>query len=165
MRKTVVLQVLFAVLCLALGAAVVYKLNLWNIRGVEPNEVYLRYKDTPGIHAAFIKDKQVSDTLRMDMTLLEATDSTGWNLLKKDFDIKELPPEFMQLAKKSGTLISIRLFPKGRPGEVMDTVFLNNDIAAISRIEHTICIFHMENEQQHDEIVNKQVKDLKILTQ
>ena len=54
MRKTKILWCLLALLCLLVAAVTVFRLNLWNIRGVQPSGLYLQYKDMPGIQASFI---------------------------------------------------------------------------------------------------------------
>lgn len=124
------------------------------------SEVYQRYHDVPGIQAAFIKNKRINDTTTADMTLLTATDSAGWEFLKKTFDIKELPSELMKQLMIDETGIAIKLFPKDHPGAPMDAIFENNDAAAISREKHTVCIFHIISSEQYNSIVYKNVYDL-----
>lgn len=58
------------------------------------SEVYRRYCDLPGIQASFIKNKQINDTLRLDMTLLEAQDSTNYVWLLKDLEYSDELIEF-----------------------------------------------------------------------
>lgn len=126
------------------------------------SEMYRRYHNHSGILASFIKDKQINDSTTVDITLLETTDSAGWTLLKKDFGVEELATEIMQILEPEDLKYSITLilFPKNHPGQPMDSVFLNNDAAAISWKEHVVCIFHLTSEQQYDNIVNKKVKEL-----
>ena len=52
----------------------------------ECSDVYKRYKDVEGVRATYIKDFRVNDTLTIGVTLLEATDSEGWERLLKAFD-------------------------------------------------------------------------------
>ncbi len=44
----------------------------------ETSEVYRQYRHLPGVRAAFIRQMPINDTLRLDMTLLEAEDSAAF---------------------------------------------------------------------------------------
>ena len=44
-------------------------------------DIFLRYKDTPGIKAAFLKDYPLDDTTTLDVTMLQAQDSATWSEL------------------------------------------------------------------------------------
>ena len=85
MRKTKILWCLLALLCLLAVATVAWRLNLWNIRGVQPSNLYLQYKDMPGIQASFIKDKQFNDSITISITLIQTEDSTAFASLIKSF--------------------------------------------------------------------------------
>lgn len=124
------------------------------------SDLYRRYHDVPGIQASFIKKKQVNDTLFLDMTVLKACDSAGWEHLKKDFAVKEIPPELMQQMAVDNAEITLKLFPKNKPGEPKDTLFVNNDAAAISRRDQTIFIFHLRLEEHYDALVDNKTKEL-----
>ena len=53
----------------------------------EVSEVYTRYADDESIDASFIKGYRVNDTLFVDVTLLQAKDSAGWERLLNDFHL------------------------------------------------------------------------------
>lgn len=44
----------------------------------ETSEVYRQYRHLPGVRAAFIRQMPINDTMRLDMTLLEAEDSAAF---------------------------------------------------------------------------------------
>ena len=57
------------------------------------SEVYRRYRDLPGVQASFIHDKQINDTLSLDMTLFVAYDSLAFvNLLKGQIKLVGVRP-------------------------------------------------------------------------
>ncbi len=56
------------------------------------SDLYKQYVAVEGINATYIKDYKVNDTVFVDVTLLEAIDSTGWEILKRDFDVPVPPP-------------------------------------------------------------------------
>ena len=53
------------------------------------SDLFERYKDNPHIRATYLRNFQVNDTLRVDVTLLQATDSVGWHCLMLDFGYTE----------------------------------------------------------------------------
>lgn len=154
MRKTKILWCLLALLCLLAVATVAWRLNLWNIRGVQPSELYLQYKDLPGIQASFIKDKQINDSVRVDVTLLQATDSAGWSQLMSDFKIKELPPEIQKKIDKHSSITIKQLYTE------TDCEAYTYDAAAISRREHTVAIFHFDSNRYDRDFVTHQIKEI-----
>ena len=111
------------------------------------SELYQRYADTEGIDASFIQGYRLNDSVRVDVTLLQSTDSAAWQRLMKDFAIPILPPEYNELVIRNGS-VSMRLFPKGHPERNMDTTLLDNDYLIYYRKMQNICIFHIDNEAQ-----------------
>lgn len=117
----------------------------------ECSEVFQMYRDVEGVDASFIKDFPVNDTLRLDVTTLMARDSAGWQRLKRDFRLPELPDILQQQIDEGRDLVSVRLAPKSNPSLPMDTVdMLRNHVVAISRLYRTISVFctRTEDEQQ-----------------
>ena len=80
------------------------------------SEVYKRYCDVEGVHATYIQDFRVNDTLTGGVTLLEATDSAGWEYLLEAFNEKK---EVRDVAEESTekNKVWVRLAPKGHPEE------------------------------------------------
>ena len=160
MKTNRILTLLLAALLVALAVEVVYALNLWNIRGVQPSEVYRRYADTPGVNAAYIKDYQVNDTVTVSVTLLEAIDSTGWTSLKKDFKIEAILDSIQGLVELNETARNLRLAPKTDYNLPKDSVMANNDLIITLFHSHIICIFHLENKEQYHVIYKKQFNEM-----
>ncbi|MBR4773576.1 MAG: hypothetical protein IK010_04010 [Bacteroidales bacterium] len=111
------------------------------------SELYQRYADTEGVEASFIQGYRINDSVRVDVTLLQASDSAAWQRLMKDFAIPILPPEYNELVIRNGS-VSMRLFPKGHPERNMDTTLLDNDYLIYYRKMQNICIFHIDDEAQ-----------------
>ena len=81
MRRRWLITLLLAPLLLAVVALAVYRCHTVPLS--QCSEVYRQYRDMPGIQASFVKDKQINDTLFLDMTLFEAEDSAAFaNLLR-----------------------------------------------------------------------------------
>lgn len=58
-----------------------------------PSELYRCYENNPHIQAAYMEDYPLNDSLTLDVTILKALDSAGWEQLRNDFDYPVLPPE------------------------------------------------------------------------
>ncbi len=153
MRKTRILRGLLAVLCLLVAAVTVFRLNLWNIRGVQPSELYLQYKDLPGIQASFIKDKQINDSVCVDVTLLKATDSSNFIQLLIQLDTpKDLVKLITTLTVKNDRRFA-SLHPKGHPELPMDPVKMNNDVVVVFPALRSVAVFHITQEEQIKQIL------------
>lgn len=119
------------------------------------SDVYKRYAKMDGIDASFIKDFRVNDSVFIDVTLLEAIDSTGWDILKRDFEVASLPPELQQLVDNGEDLV----FTKSIPKSEMDKSDFPNDLLAISHMIHTVTVFHINSEIEKYAVLNHNYKE------
>lgn len=142
MKTNRLLHAACIILLLAVVASLAYNHNLWNIRGVEPSELYLRYEHADGIKASFIKDYRINDTLTLDVTLLQATDSAGWQQLIEDF---EIPAEVIESGAKSVAADRNTL-----------TILGNNvtdmQLPVASFRDKYICAFHTRDKEQKEQV-------------
>ncbi|MBR6291322.1 MAG: hypothetical protein IKR33_00825 [Bacteroidales bacterium] len=161
MKTNRILRILLAVLIAALAVEVAYCFNLWNIRGVKPSEVYNRYKDVPGVNAAYIKDYRVGDSVTVSVTLLEASDSASWAGLKQDFNVVDTLPMVVEMIESGVLKKKMRLAPKRDYRLPKDSVFSNNDLIVATYKSHTICIFHLDNREQSLALYGKQLDEIK----
>ena len=103
----------------------------------ECSTLYRQYAHADGIEATFLRGYQVNDTLSIDVTLLQATDSAGWDLLQNDFSIKQ-PEDSTELAalEKGGDIFGIiqnnTIIPR----------LEQSDIATYSYRDRYVTIFH-----------------------
>lgn len=114
---------------------------------------YQTYANQPGIRAAFIKDYRINDTVRVDVTLLEAQTDSAWTQLTDDFNA-QLPPD---MPPPPPNTVDFWYAPHGNYSLPMDTILTNNDIIAVSHDIRTIAIFHIESEKQIDAILYHQI--------
>ena len=108
-------------------------------------DIFLRYKDTPGIKAAFLKDYPLNDTTTIDVTMLQAQDSATWvdNLkqLHKIGKEEEFNPQ----------KISFKILPYSEsPTDTCSKI-----IVVGYSVDLTIGVFYMKNKQQFDAIFDK----------
>ena len=152
MKRRILLFCLAALLCIA--AVVTYRYRAAIFRSGEASELFVRYQDTPGVDATFIKGFQVNDTLALDVTLLEATDSMGWETLIADFQIPKI-----FITGRDDHVSSWRL-KKGQTCGDLDTVPENNDQIIVADGMHTISIFHITDKNQFYPILHKHTNEL-----
>lgn len=114
---------------------------------------YQTHASQPGIRAAFIKDYRINDTVRVDVTLLEAQTDSAWTQLTDDFNA-QLPPD---MPPPPPNTVDFWYAPHGNYSLPMDTILTNNDIIAVSHDIRTIAIFHIESEKQIDAILYHQI--------
>lgn len=119
------------------------------------SDLYKQYVAVEGINATYIKDYKVNDTVFVDVTLLEAIDSTGWDILKKDFEVASLPPELQQLVDNGEDLVFTKMIPKPK----IDTSDFPNDLLAISHMIHTVTVFHINSEIEKYAVLNHNYKE------
>ena len=113
------------------------------------SDLYKQYANVEGIDATFIKDYKVNDTVFVDVTLLEATDSVSWTTLKKDFEVPDPSPDFQQFIDGGEDLIYVKLIPKTTASDTILNPY-PNDVLAISHLNRTLTIFHIANaEEKH----------------
>lgn len=109
------------------------------------SDLYKHYANVEGIDATFIKDYKVNDTVFVDVTLLEATDSVGWATLKKDFEVPPPPPVAKKFIDNGEDLIGVKLIPKSTTSDTILNPY-PNDVLAISHLKRTLTIFHIKND-------------------
>ena len=142
MKTNRLLRAACIMLLLALGGKLAYNHNLWNIRGVEPSELYLRYEHVDGIKASFIKDYHVNDTLTLDVTLLQATDSAGWQQLLTYYDI---PAELIESTEQF-------VAAGHNPLTIIGSKATDTQTPVASFRDKYICTFHTRNRRQKEQI-------------
>ena len=165
MKRRTLTTIAICLLAAALGAAVgvAAKSSPRTVPFDQCSEVYQRYHDFPGIRAAFIRDKQINDTLRLDMTLLQAEDSLAFaNLMRNAGYSKEFVQDIMSFEADENTRFS-GLRPKGKLTLPIDSIIENNDVMAVFPLKKAVAIFHTHNEEEIDVVLlNSYRKKIKI---
>ena len=125
------------------------------------SDVYKRYAKMDGVDATFIKDYKVNDSIRVNVTLLQATDSVSWNIIAKDLNVPpppEIPDEYKGLFLQSNSFGYFIV--KNKPNEDKQMHDKRKDICTFSREMATICIFHTCDETQIDAILDKSIDEI-----
>lgn len=151
-------------LLIELAVLTLWKRPYWFFPQGEVSEYYTRYAGAHGINAAFVKDYRVNDTLRLDVTVLEVTDSAVWEqvcgelrLLTNEWIMTNVPEEVRDVYFEPGGFESFVLrdtLDVGGKPTPLQTVFI------YQRLDRTICIFHRVTEEQYDAIMLKNMDDI-----
>jgi hypothetical protein len=154
--------VFFIILAVALG--VITLIYRWHriFPTHEVSEIYSRYAKEEGIDAAFVKDYRVNDTLCINATLLEATDTSAWNMIAKDLNVPpppEIPAEYKELYARANSFSTFVVEKDSI--NVGDQKIVIQDVYIFSRKDRTICIFHSCDGNQTMAIFHKKIKELK----
>lgn len=143
--------ILTAVVCLlAVGLVVVLRLCPRTPRADEVSDIYRQYADNEYVAASFVKDFKVNDSVMVDVTVLEAKDSAGWQQMLDDFNIYQMTPEELALYgddmyKRVRVAIRPSYDYKGLPDSNQDL----NDVISISFPQRQICVFHTSGTNGH----------------
>ena len=105
------------------------------------SDLYKQYVAVEGINATYIKDYKVNDTVFVDVTLLEATDSM-WHTLMKDFNIPTPDSDLQQFIDAGENLVVTKLVDKTHYSRPAAPCSSNCEIMAISYTTHSISVFH-----------------------
>ena len=112
------------------------------------SEVYQRYSRFPGVEAAFIRDKQINDTLSLDMTLLVAKDSSTFAGLLNEWGKSDEYIMSVMNTEKDETLRLVGLRRKGHPEQPADIDDSNNEVMVIFPVRKKIAFFHPTHPSQ-----------------
>ena len=150
-------------ICVVLFVTVVVAMLAWGyLARVVPywqcSEVYKRYSRVEGVRATYMKDYRINDTLTIGVTLLEATDSAGWETLQGDFGLPVIPKEYEERLCGDSNRVSHKFVSKSVP-LVSDGDTLSNDLITISYYKQTICHFVIMSKEQKKAILYKQFDD------
>ncbi len=115
------------------------------------SDLYRHYEHADGIAASYIHNFPVNDTLRVDVTLLEATTDSAWQALCADFAISNMVETIKQIAPHVvfSRQVSRRDYSKVVFGDSPDAECL-----AISCDSKTFAVFHTRNAAEMNAVLH-----------
>ena len=157
MRRNIIISLI--VLLVATVSVVLLKRYVPTVPFEQCSELYRHYADTEGIEATFVQGYRLNDSLRVDVTLLQATDSAAWQQLMDTMysNYSQEARDYIMHRKK----IRVRAIPKGYLNLPTDTVLLNNDIVVTDVANQTVFIFNLTDSNQLYAITRKYLKEIK----
>ncbi|MBR6130620.1 MAG: hypothetical protein IKQ20_02020 [Bacteroidales bacterium] len=146
MRKSSFISVLVALLVVA--AVVVWHFVPRQLPYSECSDIYKHYAAEKGIEATYIKDYKVNDTVFVDVTLLEATDSVGWNKLVEELNLVTPDSASQCDLDKGMDLIFLKQVKKDNYSQKAITPSGNVDVLATSYLKKKVTVFHTKNRNE-----------------
>ena len=129
---------------LALAVAAAVGIAVW--RHLLPerhvSDLYRRYEHADGIAASYIHNYHVNDTIRIDVTLLEATTDSAWQALCTDFALSDIVEELKEVAPSA---VFSRQVSRHDYSQVVLGDSPDAEILAISCDTKTFAVFHTRN--------------------
>lgn len=120
------------------------------------SEVYKRYSKVEGVRATYIKDFRVNDTVTVGVTLLEATDSAGWEYLINKFNISQ------EIIEETAIDVWTRKCLRNHPEIIYNSKDSNCqegfEVVAMSMKKQAICVLHTRNEQEWDAVFDNRIE-------
>lgn len=146
MKKSWYLTAIACILLVGCGFCVL----LWprTVPFSQCSDLYKKYAKADGINASFVMDYRINDSVSVDVTLLEATDSNGWKTLKRDFCLPNLNQDFQRRNNIKKERIFTRSVNKKNYCEPADEASPDCEIIAISFSKCQISIFHISNPKE-----------------
>lgn len=157
---------IIALVCIVMVAgavAVVLWRNTSEISKV--SETYRVYAPIPSVEALYVEDYPVNDTLSVDVTILKATDSSGWELLKKDFDIIEPSGLTLSKIREGKDVVAARQLLTPSWDDDHNEVAPRPEIAVYSFIKQTVTVFHTQNKEAQKAVLFRNMERNIMLTQ
>lgn len=152
------------IVLLAVSATLVWKYRPRTVPVEECSELYRRYSDSSHICASYIKDFRVNDSLTLDVTVLEALDSAGWDtLVYRHFFVPPFEQEKQLFLNDQEE--TARIAPKKDISLPTDPTCTENDFLILSHTKKALYVFHIENNDQLTTILKVRLKAIKIKKQ
>lgn len=163
-----------SLLVLTIASVAVLLFKYWP-RTTSDNEcsaLYRRYLDRDGIQASYIQGKAVCDTLRVDVTLLQATSPSGWQQLCNDFNIPTPDSSALALLQDGNPDITLSILPPHFSDPSQEETHTpdpsqegrrTSDMMLLAASSHTlrcVSVFHITTPQQFDALVGHHIDQL-----
>lgn len=130
--------------------------HMWP-RTLSPDQcsaTYRHYAAVEGVSASFIKNKRIGGGDKVDITLLQATDSAAWTSLLRDLEM----PDFDVEADED--FFIHYLAAKEHPEQRVPFAPGLCDLVVLWPAERMVCIFHIATEAQYDRLLKHEFDNI-----
>lgn len=112
------------------------------------SEIYQYYSNIKGIKASYFENYRINDTVFVDITLLEAVDSNGWNILCEDLFIVKLDSVSQKKVDNGKDLIFTKKLSINDLSKSYISVSEDTVLRAVSFLRKEVSVFHTKNEKE-----------------
>ncbi len=151
--------VLLGVIALATSVAALCRACDRRVVESECSEVYRRYKDRDDLSVAFVKDYRIGDSITVDVTTIEAKDSTKWEKLLSSTNLPRI--FILKLLDNNNENITRVVTYYSHRGDITMTSSAYSpgcELVVVSPEEHCLYVFDIETVEQADCIQNNERK-------
>lgn len=125
----------FLLAAIGIGSIAVWR---YQVPMRQVSSLYLRYEHAEGIAASYIHNYPINDTLCLDVTLLEALSDSGWDEIKRTFNVTD-----MLYGSPDSIVIISGYCPQGHPELRMNTTCPDsNEFKIVDMASRKACLFH-----------------------
>jgi hypothetical protein len=161
MKRWLLITGFVALVCAGVAVTVKYCHSI--LHGDDVSETYRKYENEPGIEATFVRGFLVSDSIRVDITLLRAMDTASWIKLYGDYNLvgKHLEdfPEWHRHLLLYGDGVGCSSFPAGHPELSVDSATTDVETAITYTKYRMVMVCHTNTLAEGNEIMRYQFKD------
>lgn len=112
----------------------------------ECSEVYRQWADVDGVEATFLRGYRVNDSVTVDATLLQASDSAGWDSLRRTLHVPEPQSHSDSIAlERNDEVVAILNYDN-------NVHFSSNDLAIALLRDKEVLIFHTHSSEDKEQI-------------
>lgn len=124
------------------------------LRGGKPevSALYSRYEHQEGVRVGFVHHFPFDDSTLVDVTTIEALDSTGWVWMQEEFDFPTLTDRQQQLVADGQDVIQTWQMEAESP-DYEQFVFLSYG-------HRSLCVVQTNDEKQLNSVISYQLKQL-----
>lgn len=112
------------------------------------SEIYQYYSNIKGIKASYFENYRINDTVFVDITLLEAVDSNGWNILCEDLFIVKLDSLSQKKVDNGKDLIFTKQLSINDLSKTNTSTFEDSVLRTVSYLRKEVSVFHTKNEKE-----------------
>lgn len=157
MKRLWLITLLFCLLIFGGAAAVVVPPSV--VPFEQCSDLYQQYAASDNVKATFVKDYRINDTISVDVTFLEATDSAGWAILCRNFAILDENPELEQIFGKGYDVVFTRQVSKYNHAQIICGDSCDVDLLSFSHQRKTVTVFNIENKDEYRAVLYNNLKE------
>ena len=118
-------------------------------------EVYDRYVGRDDIDIVYVHDYRIDSVNTMDVILIRAKDSAGWEWMKEEFNILPLSNKNRDVINRGKDVLKVFFTNKADPTKPMDTDLMKDCLITISYQRKELCISYYNTFEQARFILHK----------
>ena len=122
--------------------------------------IYERYATHSNLEVAYLKGFSVSETQRINVTILRAKNDRAWRWLKKEFKLQDMAKDVKNAVTQDEDIVIMDLRDKENPSYPQKSNLLDNCILTACYNTQTIILYHYATDEEFQSIIGYSIKKL-----